>query len=71
MKVLARLNEVGTRLNWHEVNGAHAFLRDEGVRYDPELAMAMQWLALGFFHRTLAVGAGAAMDGAGQGETRH
>jgi len=56
MQVLARLNEVGTRLSWHEVNGAHAFLRDEGVRYDPELAMAMQGLALGFFHRTLAVG---------------
>ncbi len=57
MKVLGRLNEVGTRLNWHEVNGAHAFLRDEGVRYDPELAASMQGLAFDFFHRTLAVGA--------------
>ena len=56
MKVLARLNEVGTRLNWHEVNGAHAFLRDEGVRYDPELARTMLGLALDLFHRTLAVG---------------
>jgi carboxymethylenebutenolidase len=27
MKVLARLNELGLRLNWHEVNGAHAFMR--------------------------------------------
>ena len=57
MKVLARLNEVGTRLNWHEVNGAHAFLRDEGVRYDPELARSTLGLALDLFHRTLAVGA--------------
>ena len=56
MKVLARLNEVGTRLNWHEVNGAHAFLRDEGVRYDPDLARSMFGLALDLFHRTLAVG---------------
>jgi carboxymethylenebutenolidase len=56
MKVLARLNEVETRLNWHEVNGAHAFLRDEGVRYDPELAHAMYGLVFDFFHRTLAVG---------------
>jgi len=56
MQVLARLNEVGTRLNWHEVNGAHAFLRDEGVRYDPEHARSMFGLALGLFHRTLAVG---------------
>ncbi len=56
MKVLARLNEVETRLNWHEVNGAHAFLRDEGVRYDPDLARSMFGLALDLFHRTIAVG---------------
>jgi carboxymethylenebutenolidase len=57
MKLLARLNEVGTKLNWHEVNGAHAFLRDEGVRYDPEHARNMIGLALDLFHRTLTVGA--------------
>jgi carboxymethylenebutenolidase len=57
MKVLERLNEVALRLNWHEVNGAHAFLRDEGVRYDPELARSMFGLALDLFHRTIAVGA--------------
>jgi carboxymethylenebutenolidase len=56
MKVLERLNEVGTKLNWHEVNGAHAFLRDEGVRYDSELARSMFGLALDLFHRTIAVG---------------
>ena len=57
MKILNRLNEVGTRLNWHEVNGAHAFLRDEGVRYDAELARSTFGLALDLFHRTLALGA--------------
>src|SRR5271168_3368163 len=56
MKVLNCLNEAGTRLNWHEVNGAHAFLRDEGVRYDPELARSMFGLALELFHRSVAVG---------------
>ena len=56
MKLLNRLNEVELRLNWHEVNGAHAFLRDEGVRYDPELARSMFGLALDLFHRTLALG---------------
>lgn len=56
MTVLNRLNEVGTKLNWHEVNGAHAFLRDEGPRYDPELARSMFGLAVDLFHRTLAVG---------------
>jgi carboxymethylenebutenolidase len=57
MAVLNRLNEVETRINWHEVNGAHAFLRDQGVRYDPELARSMLGVALDLFHRTLAVGA--------------
>ena len=56
MLLLNRLNEAGTRLNWHEVNGAHAFLRDEGVRYDPEHSRSMMGLALDLFHRTLAVG---------------
>ena len=56
MKVLERLNAVGAKLDWHEVNGAHAFLRDEGVRYDPELARSMFGLALDLFHRTIAVG---------------
>lgn len=56
MKILARLTELNTRLNWHEVNGAHAFLRDEGVRYDPEHAHNLMSLALSFFHRRLGQG---------------
>jgi len=56
MKVLARLNELGTRLSWHEVNGAHAFMRDEGIRYDPELAYSLYGLVFDFFHRKLGEG---------------
>lgn len=56
MQILARLNQANTSLNWHEVNGAHAFLRDEGVRYDPELAHALLSLTYSFFHRTLYTG---------------
>jgi len=56
MKLLARLNELNTKINWHEVNGAHAFLRDEGVRYDPEHAHAMMSLVFDFFHRRLGQG---------------
>jgi carboxymethylenebutenolidase len=56
MKILNRLNELNTRINWHEVNGAHAFLRDEGVRYDPEHAHNMMGLVYSFFHRKLAQG---------------
>ncbi len=56
MKLLTRLNDLNTRLNWHEVNGAHAFLRDEGARYDPEHAHTMMTLVFDFFHRTLGQG---------------
>jgi len=53
---VARLEEVGASFHWHEVNGAHAFLRDEGYRYDPALALQSYGLALELFHRKLAVG---------------
>jgi carboxymethylenebutenolidase len=56
IKVLARLNELGIRLSWHEVNGAHAFMRDEGVRYDPELAHRGYDLVFDLFHGKLGEG---------------
>ncbi len=55
-KILARLDEVGANYGWVEVNGAHAFLRDEGPRYDPELELLLKGMMLGVFHRTLALG---------------
>jgi carboxymethylenebutenolidase len=70
MRVLARLNEVGVKLSWVEVNGAHAFLRDEGVRYDPELAYSLYGLAFDFFHRKLGLG-DLPVGAVGAGETRH
>jgi carboxymethylenebutenolidase len=70
MKVLARLNEANARFSWHEVNGAHAFMRDEGVRYDPELAYQLYGLVLDFFHRRLGYG-DLAVQVAGTGETKH
>jgi len=70
MTLLARLNELNTRLNWHEVNGAHAFLRDEGPRYDPAHAHALMSLVYDFFHRRLAQGDLTPAE-AGTSETRH
>ena len=68
--VQARLNEVGANFSWHEVNGAHAFMRDEGPRYDPELALQLYGMVFAFFHRRLGSGD---LPGktAGTGETRH
>lgn len=52
-KVRVRLEEVGANYQWLEVNAAHAFLRDEGPRYDPALAAQCYVLALDLFHRRL------------------
>jgi dienelactone hydrolase len=32
------MSDAGGHFQWHEVNAAHAFLRDEGPRYDPATA---------------------------------
>lgn len=55
-KILARLDEVGANYQWLEVNGAHAFMRDEGYRYDPELELQLKSVVLAVFHRKLALG---------------
>src|SRR5882724_9111398 len=55
-KVHAALAAAGTNFTWHEFNGAHAFMRDEGYRYDPELALQCYRLALDLFHRKLGLG---------------
>jgi carboxymethylenebutenolidase len=70
MKVLARLNEVEARFTWHEVNGAHAFLRDEGPRYDPELTLQGYGLVFDLFHRRLGFGDQPA-ETTGAAESRH
>lgn len=56
-RIKARLDEVGANYQWVEVNGAHAFMRDEGYRYDPALASHCCGLALEMFHRKLSIGA--------------
>lgn len=38
---------------WHEFNAAHAFLRDEGVRYNPALARVAMALLLRFFREKI------------------
>jgi carboxymethylenebutenolidase len=52
-RIHARLSEAEVRFTWHEVNAAHAFMRDEGPRYDPALASLGYTLALETFGRTL------------------
>jgi carboxymethylenebutenolidase len=47
------LEEAGTTFTWHEFNAQHAFMRDEGPRYDPELAATCFDLIFALFRRTL------------------
>lgn len=68
--IKARLDEVGARFTWHEVNGAHAFMRDEGPRYDPALAYQCYGLVFELFHRRLGAG-DLPTDAPASKETRH
>lgn len=52
--IYSALTAAGTEFTWHEFNGAHAFLRDEGYRYDAELAHQCLGMAVALFRRRLA-----------------
>lgn len=49
------LTAAGVNFTWHEFNAAHAFLRDEGLRHDPELARQALGMTVDFFRRRLAI----------------
>ena len=51
--VYKALVDANINFSWHEVNGVHAFMRDEGDRYDAELQLWGYQTALGFFRSNL------------------
>ena len=65
------LADAGTNFTWHEFNGQHAFLRDEGARYDPALAMQSYAMALELFKRKLGEGDLPAAESGGPKESKH
>jgi len=65
------MNDAGLLLQWHEFNAAHAFLRDEGPRYDPAAARICYTTALELFGRRLEEGDQPAGQASGAGEARH
>lgn len=66
------LTDAGVRFQWHEFNAAHAFIRDEGPRYDPAAARICYGMVLELFRRRLGEGdLRAAHPAAGATETRH
>jgi carboxymethylenebutenolidase len=48
-----KLEATERNFSWIEVNAQHAFMRDEGERYDPAIALQMYLKAVAFFQRTL------------------
>jgi carboxymethylenebutenolidase len=50
------MTDAGLHFTWHEFNAQHAFLRDEGVRYDPALASTCYGFVLELFKRKLGEG---------------
>ena len=55
-KIHTALCDANVNFTWHEFNGQHAFIRDEGHRYDPVLALRCYQVALELFHRKLGEG---------------
>lgn len=53
VKLYQHFQKVGLNFQWLEVNAQHAFMRDEGDRYDSALALEMYNKAQQFFQRTL------------------
>ncbi|KAA1151253.1 dienelactone hydrolase family protein [Pseudoalteromonas sp. FUC4] len=52
-KIYQQCVSTGINYQWQEVNAQHAFMRDEGERYDAALAINMYQQAVALFSRTL------------------
>ena len=52
-KVYQALHDTERSFTWHEFNAVHAFMRDEGERYNPGLAAQAYQLAVELFNRVL------------------
>lgn len=72
MRVLAAFTDANVNFTWHEFNGQHAFMRDEGPRYDGELAMHCYAMCAALFRRKLGAGdLPVPATAAAAGETKH
>lgn len=53
MNIHKKLLDTSIKFSWHEFNAQHAFMRDEGDRYDAEVAAICYQLSIGMFNRIL------------------
>jgi len=54
MKIHKKLLESKNTFTWHEFNAQHAFMRDEGERYDAALAIQVYLMSVELFKRKLS-----------------
>ena len=54
--IQARMSEAGVLFTWHEFNGAHAFLRDEGPRPTRRWRLTCYRMVIDLFKRKLGEG---------------
>ena len=69
--IQSTLSDAGVLFTWHEFNAQHAFLRDEGYRYDPAAAFLCYHLVFELLHRKLGEGDLPARATGAPAETRH
>lgn len=55
-EIYKALTDHGVHFQWHEFNNAHAFLRDEGYRYDPAATQISNSMILELLKRKLGEG---------------
>ncbi len=53
LRIYKALHEANLWFTWHEVNAEHAFMRDEGARFNAEVARQCLGLAFDLFKRVL------------------
>ncbi len=58
------MTDAEVNFTWHEFNASHAFIRDEGARYNSALADICFEMVFELFGRRLKMGGGESVDGA-------
>ena len=53
--IYQKMTDANVDFTWHEFNAQHAFMRDEGHRYDPALGMTCSQMLLELFKRKLTL----------------
>ena len=56
LRTYKAMTDADVHFEWLELNGMHAFMRDEGYRYDPMLEVMTFQHAISLFNRKLHLG---------------